>query len=86
MSKLLKALFAASVISFSSVSLASDLANTIEINKPVLQTININKATQEQLASLKGIGVKKAKAIIAYRQQYGDFNHIEDLLNVKGVG
>ena len=53
------------------------------VNKEV---ININKSTLEQLVTLKGVGKKKAHAIIAYRQRAGKFKEVNDLLNVKGIG
>ncbi len=50
-------------------------------------SININQATtQEIIAKLDGIGSKKAQAIIQYRQQYGDFKTVDELLKVKGIG
>ena len=50
-------------------------------------SININQATaQEITAKLDSIGPKKARAIIQYRQQHGDFKRIDDLLEVKGIG
>jgi competence protein ComEA len=53
-----------------------------------LQTerININSATIDDLDMLPGIGPEKAKEIIAYRQQNGNFNNIEDILLVPGIG
>ena len=48
--------------------------------------VNINTATAEQLTTLDGIGESKANAIIQYREQHGDFESIDDLLNVKGIG
>ena len=48
--------------------------------------ININTASSEQLTALKGIGFKKAAAIVSYRKQHGDFTNIEALANVKGIG
>jgi competence protein ComEA len=48
--------------------------------------ININMATNEQLATVKGIGVKKAQAIIDYRQEHGEFVSLNDLMKVKGIG
>ena len=49
--------------------------------------VNINTATAEQIAeNLQGIGIKKAQAIIQYREQNGKFNTAEELLNVKGIG
>ena len=51
------------------------------------EPININSATAEQIAqNLDGVGLKKAQAIIQYREQNGKFNSAEDLLNVKGIG
>lgn len=49
--------------------------------------ININTATAEELASeLKGVGLNKAKAIVAYREQHGLFKSPDDLSGVKGIG
>ena len=48
--------------------------------------ININTATSEQLTALKGIGLKKAQAIVSYRTQNGQFASAADLANVKGIG
>ena len=39
-----------------------------------------------QLQELSGIGLKKAEAIIAYRQKNGKFKNIEELQQVKGIG
>lgn len=48
--------------------------------------ININSATAEELEKLNGIGAVKAKAIVEYREKNGDFNNVEDLLKVDGIG
>ncbi len=50
------------------------------------EKININTASNEQLATIKGIGVKKAQTIIDYRNEHGSFAHVEDLIKVKGIG
>ncbi|MBB6063095.1 competence protein ComEA [Thermosipho japonicus] len=50
------------------------------------QRIDLNKAGFEQLMSLPGIGAVKAKEIISYRQVHGNFNSIDDLINVTGIG
>lgn len=48
--------------------------------------VNINSASTEELATLKGIGKVKAEAIVAYRSTNGDFKTVEDLTKVKGIG
>ncbi|UNU72525.1 ComEA family DNA-binding protein [Moraxella nasovis] len=48
--------------------------------------ININTATAADFLSLTGVGVKTAKAIVQYRQTVGNFQTIQDITQVKGVG
>jgi len=48
--------------------------------------VNINTASAVELRALKGIGKKKAKAIVSYRKKNGKFKSIDDLVNVKGIG
>lgn len=48
--------------------------------------ININKATSDELQNLPGIGPSKAEAIIAYREDSGLFQTIDDLKLVTGIG
>ena len=48
--------------------------------------VNINTATVEELKTLKGIGEKKAEAIIEYRKKNGSFKNKEELMNVRGIG
>lgn len=50
------------------------------------QKLNINTASVEDLTKIKGIGQKKANAIVDYREAHGPFKTIEDLRNVKGIG
>lgn len=52
----------------------------------VSMTINVNKASVEQLSELKGLGPKKAQSIIDYRNANGPFTSVADLMNVKGIG
>jgi competence protein ComEA len=52
-----------------------------------LAAVNINTADAVSLAAaLNGIGIKKAEAIVAYREQKGKFTSAEQLLEVKGIG
>lgn len=49
--------------------------------------VNINTADAETLAkSLDGVGLSKAKAIVAYREEHGPFKSADDLAQVKGIG
>ncbi len=48
--------------------------------------INVNTASVDMLAQLNGIGAAKAQAIIEYRDKFGRFQTLEDLLAVEGVG
>lgn len=47
--------------------------------------ININQATKEELMQLPGIGESKALAIIAYREEHGDFQTTKDLMQISGI-
>lgn len=48
--------------------------------------IPLNRADQAMLEKLPGIGPAKAEAIIAYREEHGDFKDVNELLNVSGIG
>lgn len=48
--------------------------------------VNINEASVDELVNIPGIGPAKAKAIVEYRSNYGNFQKSEDLLEVKGIG
>lgn len=49
--------------------------------------VNINTADAPTLSkNIKGVGLKKAQAIVAFREANGEFKKIEDLMKVKGIG
>ena len=50
------------------------------------QRIDLNSAAAEELALLPGIGPSLALRIIEYRETYGPFSRLEDLLDVSGIG
>ena len=52
-----------------------------------VQPVNVNSASIEEIAeALKGVGMTKAEAIVAYRNENGQFKHVDELVNVKGIG
>jgi len=66
-------------------------------NKPMLQSsdgekgkdsvvININTAEKKELKQLDGISDEIAENILKYREEKGDFESVDDLLQVKGIG
>ncbi len=78
--------------SFTAVNASESTLNTdseivtesVQIN---LETVNINTASAEEIASkLKGIGMSKAAALINYRESHGAFTSLEEITQVKGIG
>ncbi len=50
-------------------------------------TVSINTATAEEFAKvMNGVGMKKAQAIISYREELGQFTDVEQLREVPGIG
>ena len=48
--------------------------------------VNINKADQQELETIPGVGPATAKNIIEYREKYGGFAAVEEIKNVKRIG
>lgn len=48
--------------------------------------VNINSADKQTLMQVKGIGEKRAEAIIAYREKNGPFKSVADLTEIDGIG
>lgn len=48
--------------------------------------VNLNQASAKELQTLPGIGPALAAAILAYRDEKGKFQTIEELQNVPGIG
>ncbi len=74
--KLLKTLLLSSFLAFASLS-AYASGEMVDINTADAKTISAN---------LKGIGMKKAENIVAYRDKHGAFKSVQDLAKVKGIG
>ena len=87
----MKAIFIAVLLSLFAVSIPLQ-ANTSPPQVPQKQAvttnkINLNNADLTLLTgSFKGIGKKRAEAIIAYRDVHQGFKSIEELAAVKGLG
>ena len=62
------------------------LISILNANAAEVQKININTASAEELAHLKGIGPSHAAKIVAYREKNGPFKMPEDLMQVSGIG
>jgi competence ComEA-like helix-hairpin-helix protein len=58
----------------------------VENAGPNFQKIDINTATEEDLIPLPGIGIKTARAIVAFRESIGGYKSLEQLRLVRGVG
>ena len=71
---LASALPLALLLPFSSVSFAVDEAG-----------LNVNTATQQELAAVPGLNEDLAKAILQYREEMGDFMSIDELADVPGM-
>ena len=48
--------------------------------------ISINSASIETLMNLPGICISTATKIVEYRNKYGSFNSLQELMNVNGIG
>ena len=76
---------------FNPLSSYASEENSSKNQEPTLsaeaQKIDINTADAELISnSLKGIGLKKATAIVEYREAYGSFQSIDELTAVSGIG
>ena len=50
------------------------------------ELINLNLGSRKELESLPGIGETLADRIVSYRTSYGDFQNVDDLVKVSGIG
>jgi len=62
------------------------LISALNLNAAEAPKVNINTASAEELAQLKGIGPSHAAKIVAYREKNGPFKMPEDLMQVAGIG
>ncbi len=49
--------------------------------------VDINSASAQALAEvINGVGLKRAEAIVEYREKNGGFRSVDDLTQVQGIG
>lgn len=49
--------------------------------------VNINTADAKTLAeNIQGVGIKRAEAIITFREEHGPFKSVDELTQIKGIG
>ncbi len=65
---------------------ASLLSGENIISNISLEKVNLNTASKSELITLPGIGPALAERIVAYRDEFGPFTEIDELMNVKGIG
>ena len=71
------------------VSSAPAASNNEESKRESLlegEVIDINSAPVEDLQRLPGIGEKRAQAIVAWREEHGPFQSVDELIQVSGIG
>jgi len=61
-------------------------ASQVPVAKPVPAKLDLNRATEQDIEALPGIGPVLAERIVEYRQSRGGFRNVEQLRNVKGIG
>lgn len=61
-----------------------ETSSPVTVGAPTL--LNLNAAPAEALATLPGIGPVKAEAIVAYRDEQGPFQRVDQLMQVPGIG
>ncbi len=74
-------------ISLPSLATTEPSKETIEKISKQVSKVNLNTAGAKEIAdTLKGVGMVKAQAIVAYRNEHGDFKSLDELVQVKGIG
>ena len=66
--------------------ITSDTSDSSSSSEASIFPINLNTATAEELDTVPGIGEVIAGRILAYRDSVGQFQTVDELLNVKGIG
>ena len=81
---LMMVLFAA--VSLAALSPAFVSAAEAPAETALVETVNLNHATAEELQTLPGVGPALSERIVLYRNEHGPFQSVDQLTDVKGVG
>ncbi len=88
----MRALIVTLVLGFSTLAMAAQTSEQSTQQTPQLVSekavqLDINSADAQTIAdTLSGIGLTKAQDIVAYREMYGDFRSVDELIEVRGIG
>jgi len=85
----IKAALAALLLTLAPAALAAESAQdgTPQSTQLGISLLDINSADASAIATaLVGVGMVKAKEIVAYRELFGKFQSIDELADVRGIG
>ena len=74
------------IIKNSTTTKIIETTEKIDTTTKIKYPININLASVEELLNIKGLGEKKASSIIKYREEHGNYESIENIKKVDGIG
>ncbi len=63
------------------------LTLSLPLSAVAMEPVELNTASAETLAAtMEGVGVQKAEAIVAYRDRHGPFDSVDEITAVRGIG
>ncbi len=65
---------------------AITIASIVTTEDPSIVLLNVNRASFSELITIPGLTETRAASLIIYREQYGEFKHLDELINVKNIG
>ncbi len=88
---ILSLIFVIAIVGFNFYDIACDKTNSVsytksEIEDMDLELVNINRASKDELLRISYISEDVAQNIVDYREENGDFETIEEIQNVNGIG
>lgn len=71
-----KHLVTAVAFGLSSLAFAADRAEPVDVNTASAETL---------AAAIHGVGLKRARAIVLYREEFGAFSSVDQLAEISGI-